>query len=210
MHDDGPIPGAVIVLVVLFFFYVYVVANAKVESVTIIKNGADTVLLNSENESPYFKLALALTDDKISLPETRISNYFWLYESEGYILVDGDVWFFFVKEGRPNVVIELSEFPFESPPWGDRRVFKLNEKTTVSWSFLKIKNIFAGYKGREKIPGYKKVVKLSEVYFVYSITFWNFVKSKNKTLKCVLFSFLYLLYFFNNFLFFNFFLLFGF
>ena len=121
-YDDEPfsISPIIIVVVVIFVFFYCFVANAKVKSVTIIRDDSLDVVLN---ESPYFKLGFALTDDKISLPETRIDNYFWLYESQGYILVDGNIWFFLVKNGRPDVVIELSEFPFESPPWGARRVF---------------------------------------------------------------------------------------
>ncbi|MDD3808262.1 MAG: hypothetical protein PHG49_01755 [Candidatus Pacebacteria bacterium] len=117
-YDDEPFPitPVVLVLVVVVFIFCYFVTGG-LKSVTIIRDSTDTVVLDSENsESPYFKLGAVLTDSEVSLPETRIDNYFWLYESEGYILVDGDVWFFFVKEGRPNVVIELSEFPFESPP----------------------------------------------------------------------------------------------
>ena len=116
MHDDGPIPGAIVILVVFIFFYFFV-AGVKIKSVTIIRDGTDTVVLNRKNsESPYFKLGAILTDSEMSLPETRIDNYFWLFEEDQYILLDGEVLYFLVKTKRPDIIIELSETPFESPP----------------------------------------------------------------------------------------------
>jgi hypothetical protein len=115
MYDNEIPPGVIMAetVVILLLTVMLLVAHRQiVTTVTVDTNTSCKVFVAVED--PYYKLGIALTDDTLS-SEMRISNYFWLHEEQGYILVDGEIYYFRVLRGRPNVVIKLSETPFESP-----------------------------------------------------------------------------------------------
>lgn len=106
-------------LVVSFFFslslflFCFICTKNNLKSVVVIDNAGKNFY--AIKESPYFTLGAILTDKSTAHPETRISNYFWLFEEDGYVLIDGEAYYFYVLHRRPNVVIKLSTTPFEFP-----------------------------------------------------------------------------------------------